>query len=169
MGILFDFYLSIGVASECDNLAQGFNRTTLSTPGQYEGIPALDLGGALKPVMTRHMSAIFGPSQAGDLMRSIDSYQGQLLTRTALTPLACLFQRPGNIRQMAWGELDLEAGMWTIPSDKMKCTEREKVNGRPHCVLPPPRAVAALTDLQPLTGQGRDVFPSLISNQRPMS
>ena len=33
----------------------------------------------------------------------------------------------------------------------------------------PPQAVEALKDLRPLTGQGRYVFPSLISNQRPMS
>ena len=81
---------------------------------------------------------------------------------------AFLFQRPDNIRQMEWGELDLDEAMRTIPSDKMKRTKREKVNGRPHCVPLPPQAVAALKDLQPLTGQGRYVFPSLISNRRPM-
>ena len=43
------------------------------------------------------------------------------------------------------------------------------MNGRPHCVPLPPQAVEALKDLRPLTGQGRYVFPSLISNQRPMS
>ena len=82
---------------------------------------------------------------------------------------AFLFQRPGNIRQMEWSELDLDEAMWTIPSDKMKRTKREKVNGRPHRVPLPPQAIAALKDLHPLTGRGRYVFPSLISNQRPMS
>ena len=38
-----------------------------------------------------------------------------------------------------------------------------------NCVPLPPQAVAALKDLQPLTGQGRYVFPPPISNQRPMS
>ena len=137
--------------------------------GRCERNPAADLRGALKPVMTRHMSAILEPNQAGDLMRSIEGYQGQPSTRTALILSALLFQRPGNIRQMEWGELDLDDAMWTIPSDKMKRTKREKVNGRPHCVPLPPQAVAALKDLQPLTGQGRYVFPSLISSQRPMS
>ena len=137
--------------------------------GRCERNPAADLRGALKPVMTRHMAAILEPNQAGDLMRSIEGYQGQPSTRTALMLSAFLFQRPGNIRQMEWSELDLDEAMWTIPSDKMKRTKREKVNGRPHRVPLPPQAVAALKDLHPLTGRGRYVFPSLISNQRPMS
>ena len=59
--------------------------------------------------------------------------------------------------------------MWSIPSDKMKRTKQEKVNGRPHCVPLPPQAVAALKDLHPLTGRGTYVFPSLQSVKRPMS
>lgn len=137
--------------------------------GRCERNPAVDLRGALRPVLTKHMSAILEPSQAGDLMRSIAGYQGQPATRTALLLSAFLFQRPGNIRQMEWDELDLDEAMWTIPSEKMKRTKREKMNGRPHCVPLPPQAVEALKDLRPLTGQGRYVFPSLISNQRPMS
>jgi integrase len=64
----------------------------------------------LKPVLTRHVSAIVEPDQVGDLMRAIDGYHGQLVTRAALWLSAMLFQRPGNIRQMEWGELDLDEG-----------------------------------------------------------
>ena len=119
--------------------------------------------------MTRHMSAILEPAQAGDLMRAIFGYHGHPATRTALLLSALLFQRPGNIRQMEWAELDLDAAMWSIPSDKMKRTKQEKVNGRPHCVPLPPQAVAALVDLQPLKGRGTYVFPSLQSVKRAMS
>ena len=52
--------------------------------GRCERNPAVDLRGALKPVMTRHMLAILEPSRTGDLMRSINGYQGQPSTRTAL-------------------------------------------------------------------------------------
>ena len=137
--------------------------------GRCERNPAADLRGALKPVMTRHMSAILEPAQAGDLMRAIFGYHGHPATRTALLLSALLFQRPGNIRQMEWAELDLDAAMWSIPSDKMKRTKQEKVNGRPHCVPLPPQAIAALKDLHPLTGRGTYVFPSLQSVKRPMS
>ena len=70
------------------------------------------------------------PAQAGDLMRAILEYHGHPATRTALLLSALLFQRPRNIRQMEWTELDLEAAMWSIPSDKMKRTKQHKVNGR---------------------------------------
>lgn len=137
--------------------------------GRCERNPAADLRGALKPVLTRHVSAIVEPDKVGDLMRAIDGYHGQLVTRTALWLSAMLFQRPGNIRQMEWGELDLDGGMWTIPSEKMKRTKREKLNGRPHLVPLAPQAVAGLKDLHPLTGRGRYVFPALVSSKRPMS
>jgi len=137
--------------------------------GRCERNPAADLRGALKPVLTRHVSAIVEPDKVGDLMRAIDGYHGQLVTRTALWLSAMLFQRPGNIRQMEWGELDLDRGMWTIPSEKMKRTKREKLNGRPHLVPLAPQAVAGLKDLHPLTGRGRYVFPALVSSKRPMS
>jgi integrase len=137
--------------------------------GRCERNPAADLRGALKPVLTRHVSAIVEPGKVGDLMRAIDGYQGHLVTRTALLLSALLFQRPGNIRQVEWGELDLDEGMWAIPSEKMKRTKREKLNGRPHLVPMAPQAVAALKDLHPLTGRGRYVFPALVSSTRPMS
>ena len=137
--------------------------------GRCERSPASDLRGALKPVMTRHVSAIVEPDQVGDLMRAIDAYHGHPITRAALVQSALLFQRPGNIRQMEWAELDLEGRMWAIPSAKMKRTKREKINGRPHLVPLAPQAVATLKELMPLTGGGRYVFPSLTTTKRPMS
>ena len=120
-------------------------------------------------MLTRHVSAIVDPDQVGDLMRAIDGYHGQLVTRTALLLSALLFQRPGNIRQMEWAELDLDGRMWAIPSAKMKRTKQEKINGRPHWVPLAPQAVEALRALQPLTGGGPYVFPSLITPKKPMS
>jgi integrase len=82
---------------------------------------------------------------------------------------ALLFQRPGNMRQMEWAEVDLGGALWTIPAAKMKRTVRGKLNGRPHFVPLAPQAVDILKDLQPLTGHGRYVFPSLLTGERPMS
>jgi integrase len=137
--------------------------------GRCERSPAADLRGALKPVLTRHMSAIVEPEEVANLMRAIAGYHGQPVTRTALLLSALLFQRPGNIRQMEWSEVDLDGAMWTIPSDKMKRKKHEKLNGRPHLVPLAQQAVTALADLKPLTGRGRYVFPAVVSNKRPMS
>lgn len=137
--------------------------------GRCDRNPASDLRGALKPVATRHMAAVLEPAQAGDLMRSIRDYAGHAPTRAALILSALLFQRPGNIRQMAWTEVDLDGALWTIPAQKMKRTKLAKINGRPHLVPLAPQAIACLRELQPLTGAGHYVFPSLHTSERPMS
>lgn len=91
------------------------------------------------------------------------------MTRVALQLSALLFQRPGNIRQMEWAWVDLEKGLVTIPSQDMKRTLHQKINGRPHFVPLAPQATAALKEIRPLTGHGRYVFPSLRTGERPMS
>jgi len=137
--------------------------------GRCERNPAADLQGALRPIIVKHMSAVLEPSGVGALMRAIAAYSGQPLTRAALELSALLFQRPGNIRQMAWREVDLEAKMWTIPAAKMKRTVQGKISGRPHSVPLAARAVQILRDVHPMTGHGQYVFPSLLTGERPMS
>ena len=131
--------------------------------------PAGDLRGALKPYTERHMAAVLEPDEAGELLRAIDAYSGQPATRAALVLSALLFQRPGNIREMEWCELDTEAALWTIPAAKMKRTAAAKLNGRPHLVPLAPQALAILAELRPVSGHGQYVFPSLLTGERPMS
>lgn len=137
--------------------------------GRCERNPAPDLHGALRPMNVKHMAAVLEPTKAGELMRAIYEYPGQPATRAALQLSALLFQRPANIRMMEWAELDLQAGMWTIPAAKMKRKVAGKINGRPHFVPLAPQAVEVLEGLKPLTGHGTYVFPSLITGERPMS
>ena len=40
--------------------------------------------------------------------------------RTMLRLVLATGQRPGDVRQMAWGDLDIPAGQWAIPADKCK-------------------------------------------------
>ena len=137
--------------------------------GRCTGNPAADLRGALRAYVERHMAAVLDPGKAGELMRAIDAYAGQPVTRAALVLSALTFQRPGNIRAMEWTEIDTLAALWTIPAVKMKRTIGGKVNGRPHLVPLSPQAMALLADLKPLTGHGRYVFPSLLTGERCMS
>ena len=51
----------------------------------------------------------------------------------------------------------------------MKRTKDGKATGAAHLVPLAPQAVAILRDLQPLTGHGRYVFPSLLTGERCMS
>lgn len=137
--------------------------------GRCERNPVPDLRGALKPHTVKHMAAVLEPRQAGALLRAFDDYAGQPTTKAALQLSALLFQRPGNIRQMQWVWLDLDAAMLTIPSMEMKRKKMQKLNGRPHLVPLAPQAVEILKDIQPLTGHGHYVFPSIRTGERPMS
>ena len=127
------------------------------------------LKGRLTPYRGKSFAAIVDPLRMGELLRAIKRYKGGPVVRTALQPAPLLYQRPGNLANMEWAELDLDAALWTIPSMKMKRTKLEKEQGEAHTVPLPVQAVALIKNLQPLTGHGRYVFPGERSHDRPVS
>lgn len=127
------------------------------------------LKGRLTPYRGKSFAAIVDPARLGELLRAIKQYKGGPIVRTALQLAPVLYQRPGNLREMEWAELDLEGALWTIPSMKMKRTKLEKEQGEAHTVPLPTQAVALLRSLHPLTGHGRYVFPGERSHDRPIS
>ena len=130
---------------------------------------AADLRDALAPVHVRHHAAITDPKRVGELLRAIAAYKGHGVTRAALQLAPLVFQRPGELRMAEWSEVDLDAALWTIPSERLKRTKQDKARGPAHLVPLAPQAVAILRDLHPLTGHGRYLFPSLRTGERPMS
>ena len=128
-----------------------------------------DLKGALMPYRGKHHAAITDPDKLGELLRAIQHYKGGPIVRTALHLAPILFQRPGELRGAEWAEIDLDAGLWTIPSQRMKRTKAGKENGEPHTVPLPRQAVELLRGLFPLTGGGVLVFPGERSHDRPIS
>lgn len=130
--------------------------------GRADRNPVADLKGALPPSQERHHAAITHPTTFGALLRAIDGYSGDTVTRAALKLSALLFVRPGELRHAEWAEIDLEAAEWNIPAGKMKMR-------LPHLVPLPEQAVSILRELQPLTGRGQYVFPGGRSPRRPMS
>ena len=130
--------------------------------GSAERDVTQDLKGALAKPTAGHFAAITEPKQAGDLMRSIFDYVGHPTTIAALKLSPLVFVRPGELRTMEWAEVDLDAAEWRIPGSKMKM----KVD---HLVPLSKQAVELLRGVQPMTGHGRYVFPSLRTGERPMS
>lgn len=143
-------------------------RYALAT-GRAARDPSADLRGALKPVLVEHMPAITDPKRVGELLRAIHDYKGSLVTRAALQLAPLFFVRPGELRKAEWSEFDFDSAEWRIPSGRIKRTRQEKASGAPHIVPLSQQALAILQDLHPLTGHGRYVFPSLRTNERPMS
>ena len=130
--------------------------------GSAERDVTQDLKGALTTTATKHHAAITEPKQAGELMRSIFAYAGHPCTVAALKLCPLVFVRPGELRTAEWAEIDLEAAEWRIPGSKMKM----KVD---HIVPLSVQAVELLRTVQPITGHGQYVFPSLRTGERPMS
>ncbi len=97
--------------------------------------------GALAAPIVNHRAAITEPKALGGLLRAIASYGGAPETRAARELLALTFVRPGELRAAEWAEFDLDAAVWSIPSEKMKMK-------RPHRVPLAARAVAVLRELQ---------------------
>lgn len=130
--------------------------------GRAERDPAADLKGALPPYKKSHLAAITEPAKVADLLKAIDGYQGSFVVKCAMQLAPLVFVRPGELRQAEWAEIDLDAGEWNIPAERMKMKE-------PHLVPLSAQAVAILRELQALTGRSRYLFPSARSNARPMS
>jgi integrase len=130
--------------------------------GSAERDVTQDLKGALAKPTAGHFAAIIEPDQAGELMRSIFDYSGHPCTVSALKLSPLVFVRPGELRTMEWAEVDLDAAEWRIPARKMKMNAD-------HLVPLARQAVALLRGVQPITGHGRYVFPSLRTGERPMS
>ncbi|MGD0231164.1 MAG: integrase arm-type DNA-binding domain-containing protein [Syntrophorhabdales bacterium] len=121
-----------------------------------------DLRGALPQPVERHHAAITDPKEVAPLLRAIDGYEGGFVVRCALQLSPLLFVRPGELRTAEWDEIDLEDRAWNIPAHKMKMR-------LPHLVPLSIQAVEILTELRPLTGASKYVFPSGRSLARPMS
>jgi len=132
--------------------------------GKAESDPTTALRGALKAPNEKHHAAVTDPARIGELLRAIDGFTGQFVTLKALQLAPLVFVRPGELRQAAWAEFDLDDGIWRIPAERMKMKAA-------HLVPLSNQAVQILHELYPLTGTngGHYVFPGLRTASRPMS
>jgi integrase len=108
------------------------------------------------------MASVTDPKELAPILRAMDGYQGGFVAKCALQLLPMLFVRPGELRHMEWAEIDLESAEWNIPAGKMKM----KLS---HLVPLSKQAIEILTELKPLTGNSKYVFPSARSYDRCMS
>ena len=122
--------------------------------------PAQAVAKQLPAQKVKHRPALIEPSQVAQLLRDISHYQGTFVVQCALRLSPLLFQRPGEIRQMEWKDIDLVAREWRYLVTKTEFN---------HIVPLSKQAVEILESIKPLTGSGRYVFPSSRGDGRPMS
>jgi len=130
--------------------------------GRTDRDTAADLRGSLPPVKEKHHASITDPQKIGVLLRAIKEFKGSYITRCALQLAPMVFVRPGELRHAEWSEIDFDKAEWRIPEEKMK---KETL----HIVPLSTQAISVLREIQPLTGIGKYVFPSLRTHSRPMS
>ena len=130
--------------------------------GRGKSDPTALLRGAFPSVEKRHHAAFTEPADVAGLLRAIDGFKGSFVVRCALQLAPLVFVRPGELRHAEWSEVDLDRGVWSISSGKMKMRQDHIV---PLCR----QSVGILRELFPLTGSGRYVFPGHRSPLRPLS
>lgn len=122
--------------------------------------PAQPVAKQIPAQKVRHRAAIIDPKLVGQLLRDIYAYQGTYIVQMALRLSLLLFQRPGEIRQMLWDDVDLIANEWRPFISKTEIF---------HIVPLSRQSIDILAALQPHTGKEQYVFPSSRNNGRPMS
>ena len=152
---------SIETAHRLHQISGQIFRYAIAT-GRAQYNPAPDLRGALKKAETTHLAAITSPAEVGSLLRSIDSYQGHLVTKFALKLAPLVFVRPGELRNAEWAEIDFDKSEWNIPAHKMKMKEA-------HLVPLSKQALDIIRELKKYTDDSPYLFPSPRSRKRPIS
>jgi integrase len=152
---------AIDVAKKCRSWLLGIFRYAVVS-GVIEQNPATDLHIVAKAAPQRRGHPHVTMSELPSFLRALAAYGGDPATRYGLELLTLTAVRPGELRAAQWSEFDLDAGVWSIPAERMKMR-------RAHVVPLPVQAVAALRALLPLTGSGALVFPSRDSKKRPIS
>jgi integrase len=148
-------------ARRCRSFASRVFRYAVAT-GRGETDPTSLLRGALIAPKTKHHSALLEPEAVGELLRAIDAYSGNLITRLAMQIAPHVMARPGELRKALWSEIDLESAVWKIPAERMKMR-------RPHTVPLSRQVLGYLNELYAVTGPDGFVFPAFHTSRRPQS
>lgn len=124
--------------------------------GRAKRDPTQDLRGALKsPGRQKHHRALPKEELPG-FLQALRDYDGDPVTRLALSLIVLTFVRTTELRAARWAEfenLDGPEPLWRIPAERMKMRFE-------HLVPLAPQAVEVLRQLRPLAGRSPHVFPS---------
>ena len=127
--------------------------------GRAEFDPTPALRKALTPSPKRHLPAITDPKELAGILRMIWSYPYSPIVAGALKMLVYTFQRPGEVRNMKWKDIDWERKEWRFIAYKIK---------KEHIVPLSRQVMEILEELKPLTGHSPYVFMGTSWN-RPIS
>jgi integrase len=96
-----------------------------------------------------HLPATLTKDGVGAILRAADKAETGKGVRRAHLLAAFTAQRVGEIVGATWEEMDLQAGTWSIPRDRMKRKDAER---GPHLVPIPPLLLAAMREWRRMDG-----------------
>jgi integrase len=99
----------------------------------------------------KHLPALLDSEAVGGVLRAADKAEVGRGVRRAHLFAAFTAQRIGEIVPAEWSEIDLAAGTWTIPRERMKRKDAER---GPHDVPIPPVLLRQLKDWKRADGEG---------------
>jgi integrase len=136
------------VAAQVFSYARATHRGTIN--------PARDMADNpyFKKPTVKHFTAL-PQNKVGALIKELNKtgVEQKLDVKTVCALRIALFTglRDNSIRGALWCEIDLDAGIWTVPSTRMK-------SGREHQVPLPKQAISALESIRPLTYRNGNSF-----------
>lgn len=95
---------------------------------------------------------VLTPDEIGKVLRAIYASDMSRTYKLALHLLVITMVRKSELIEAEWSELDLEAGIWRIPADRMK-------KDREHWVHLSAQALTMFSELRKLSHSDRYVFP----------
>ena len=123
--------------------------------------PATGLRGAIKKVDTTHHASIKS-NEIGGFLRAIDAADGDNATKAAVVLMWLTATRANEVSGARWDEIDLEAGIWTIPSSRMKAKKE-------HIIPLSEQAITLLKSQIPHSGTLDHVFPQRSNRSKHMT
>lgn len=129
--------------------------------GRAEYNPAPDLAIALAAPKQKnhpHLSA----EELHYFVRDLETYTGSIITKNATKIVMLTGVRTQEMRFAKWDEVDLESGIWEIPSERMKMRRSD--------VVPlSTQLIALFEQLKPITGRYPYIFIGRNNRSKPLS
>ena len=121
--------------------------------GLAERNPAADIKPAdvLKPAKKTNYARL-DQKELPELLRRIDAYGGQPLTRYALQLMALTFVRTSELIGAKWDEFDMRGKLWRVPAGRMKMKT-------PHIVPLSDQAIVLLNQIKEISAENPLLFP----------
>lgn len=113
--------------------------------------PAPDLASEMEVPEPKHYPFLQG-AEISAFNAALAGYAGSLISKLATQLLQLTALRTIELRMSEWTFINFEARTWEIPKELMK-------SRKPHVVPMSDQVITILKQLQPVTGDGRYIFP----------